>query len=177
MPNDRWSRTGAGGVPGRRAAQRTAGGGLRAPTRRRGERRAHRRGMRHRGRRDRVCDRRARWPPLLLRRQRALELRRGRAAGGGIRPVRASCGFPRTGGGLMRFGYWLPVFGGWLRNVEDEGMSAEWSYVRRLARASERLGFDLTLIAELNLHDIKGETRRRWAPGRPRRVSRRCRAA
>jgi len=57
----------------------------------------------------------------------------------------------------MRFGYWLPVFGGWLRNVEDEGMPAEWSYVRRLARASERLGFDLTLIAELNLNDIKGE--------------------
>ena len=57
----------------------------------------------------------------------------------------------------MRFGYWLPVFGGWLRNVPDEGMAAEWAYVRRLARASERLGFDLTLIAELNLNDIKGE--------------------
>src|SRR5438132_10691035 len=56
----------------------------------------------------------------------------------------------------MRFGYWLPVFGGWLRNVEDEGMEAEWAYVRRLARASERAGFDLTLIAELNLNDIKG---------------------
>lgn len=56
----------------------------------------------------------------------------------------------------MRFGYWLPVFGGWLRNVADEGMAAEWSYVRRLARASERAGFDLTLIAELNLNDIKG---------------------
>jgi dimethylsulfone monooxygenase len=57
----------------------------------------------------------------------------------------------------MRYGYWLPVFGGWLRNVEDEGMAAEWLYVRRLARASERMGFDLTLIAELNLNDIKGE--------------------
>src|SRR2546426_719014 len=56
----------------------------------------------------------------------------------------------------MRFGYWLPVFGGWLRNVDDEGMAAEWSYVRRLARASERAGFDLTLIAELNRNDIKG---------------------
>ena len=56
----------------------------------------------------------------------------------------------------MRFGYWLPVFGGWLRNVEDERMEAEWSYVRRLARASERAGFHLTLIAELNLNDIKG---------------------
>src|SRR5712691_13265732 len=35
-------------------------------------------------------------------------------------------------------------------------MEAEWSYVRRLAGASERAGFDLTLIAELHLNDIKG---------------------
>jgi hypothetical protein len=26
----------------------------------------------------------------------------------------------------MRFGYWLPVFGGWLRNVDDERMEATW---------------------------------------------------
>ena len=57
----------------------------------------------------------------------------------------------------MRFGYWMPVFGGWLRNVDDEGMEASWPYVRRLARRSEELGFDLTLVAELNLNDIKGE--------------------
>lgn len=56
----------------------------------------------------------------------------------------------------MRFGYWLPVFGGWLRNVDQEGMEASWSYVSRLARRSEEIGFDLTLIAELNLNDIKG---------------------
>jgi dimethylsulfone monooxygenase len=56
----------------------------------------------------------------------------------------------------MRFGYWLPVFGGWLRNVENEGMEASWDYVRRLAIRSEELGYDLTLIAELNLNDIKG---------------------
>ena len=56
----------------------------------------------------------------------------------------------------MRFGYWLPVFGGWLRNVEDEGMEASWDYVRRLAQRSEQIGFDLTLVAELNLNDIKG---------------------
>jgi dimethylsulfone monooxygenase len=56
----------------------------------------------------------------------------------------------------MRFGYWLPVFGGWLRNVDDEGMPATWEYVSRLARRSEEIGFDLTLIAELNLNDIKG---------------------
>src|ERR1700720_4298987 len=56
----------------------------------------------------------------------------------------------------MRFGYWLPVFGGWLRNVEDEQMQATWEYVSRLARRSEEIGFELTLIAELNLNDIKG---------------------
>ncbi len=56
----------------------------------------------------------------------------------------------------MRYGYWLPVFGGWLRNVEDEKMEATWEYVSRLARRSEEIGYDLTLIAELNLNDIKG---------------------
>ena len=56
----------------------------------------------------------------------------------------------------MRYGYWLPVFGGWLRNVPDEGMEASWPYVQRLARRSEEIGFDLTLIAELFLNDIKG---------------------
>ena len=50
----------------------------------------------------------------------------------------------------------MPVFGGWLRNVEDEGMEASWAYTSRLARRSEELGFDLSLIAELNMNDIKG---------------------
>jgi FMNH2-dependent dimethyl sulfone monooxygenase len=56
----------------------------------------------------------------------------------------------------MRYGYWLPVFGGWLRNVADENMQATWAYVKRLAQRSEEIGFDVTLIAELNLNDIKG---------------------
>ena len=56
----------------------------------------------------------------------------------------------------MRYGYWLPIFGGWLRNVADEGMQPTWDYVRRLAQRSEKIGYDLTLIAELNLNDIKG---------------------
>jgi FMNH2-dependent dimethyl sulfone monooxygenase len=50
----------------------------------------------------------------------------------------------------------MPIFGGWLRNVRDEGMPVSWPYVRDLAVASEQLGFDLSLIAELNLNDIKG---------------------
>jgi dimethylsulfone monooxygenase len=56
----------------------------------------------------------------------------------------------------MRYGYWLPVFGGWLRNVDDEKMAATWEYNSRLAQRSEEIGYDLTLIAELNLNDIKG---------------------
>jgi dimethylsulfone monooxygenase len=56
----------------------------------------------------------------------------------------------------IRFGYWMPVFGGWLRNVEDEHMEASWEYTSKLARRSEQIGYDLSLIAELNLNDIKG---------------------
>ncbi|MFF2755221.1 LLM class flavin-dependent oxidoreductase [Psychrobacillus sp. NPDC058041] len=56
----------------------------------------------------------------------------------------------------MRYGFWLPIFGGWLRNVENEEMSASFEYVKELAQNAEQWGYDLTLIAELNLNDIKG---------------------
>jgi len=56
----------------------------------------------------------------------------------------------------MRFGFWMPIFGGWLRNVADEGMPVAWPYIRDLSIESEQHGFGLTLIAELNLNDIKG---------------------
>ena len=59
----------------------------------------------------------------------------------------------------MRYGYWAPVFGGWLRNIADEGMEASWDYMSRLVTRSERIGYDLTLIAELNLNDIKGTSK------------------
>jgi dimethylsulfone monooxygenase len=35
-------------------------------------------------------------------------------------------------------------------------MEASWAYVKKLAQRSEQIGFDVTLIAELNLNDIKG---------------------
>ena len=57
----------------------------------------------------------------------------------------------------MRYGYWAPVFGGWLRNVDDE-REASWENLSRLVRRSEEIGWNLTLIAELNLNDIKGVT-------------------
>jgi FMNH2-dependent dimethyl sulfone monooxygenase len=56
----------------------------------------------------------------------------------------------------MRYGFWTPVFGGWLRNVPDEGMAATWEYTKGLCQRAEQIGYDLTLIAELNLNDIKG---------------------
>ncbi|KIQ02089.1 MULTISPECIES: LLM class flavin-dependent oxidoreductase [Curtobacterium] len=56
----------------------------------------------------------------------------------------------------MRFGYWTPLFGGWLRNVDNENMPVTFDYVKRLAQRAERIGFDLTLVPELNLNDIKG---------------------
>src|SRR4051794_16693503 len=62
----------------------------------------------------------------------------------------------RGGRPEMRFGYWMPVFGGWLRNVDDERMDSTFAYNKKLARRSEQIGFDLTLIAELFLNDIKG---------------------
>lgn len=56
----------------------------------------------------------------------------------------------------MRYGFWTPVFGGWLRNVPDEGMAPTWEYTKRLCQRAEQIGYDLTLVAELNLNDIKG---------------------
>ena len=56
----------------------------------------------------------------------------------------------------MRYGFWTPVFGGWLRNVPDEGMAATWAYTKALCQRAEQIGYDLTLVAELNLNDIKG---------------------
>ena len=57
----------------------------------------------------------------------------------------------------MRYGYWMPIFGGWLRNVDDENMAPTWDYNKKLAQRSEQIGYDLSLVAELNLNDIKGE--------------------
>jgi FMNH2-dependent dimethyl sulfone monooxygenase len=50
----------------------------------------------------------------------------------------------------------MPVFGGWLRNDPAEGPAASWEAVRDLTLRSEEMGWDLTLIAELFLNDIKG---------------------
>jgi len=56
----------------------------------------------------------------------------------------------------MKFGFWLPIFGGWLRNVEDENMPPTFDYVKKVTQSAEKWGYDTTLIAELYLNDIKG---------------------
>ena len=57
----------------------------------------------------------------------------------------------------MKFGIWQPIFGGWLRNIENENMPATFEYTKKVAQAADRLGFHITLIAELYLNDIKGQ--------------------
>lgn len=56
----------------------------------------------------------------------------------------------------MKFGFWLPIFGGWLRNVEHENMPCTFEYAKQVTQSAERWGYDTTLVAELYLNDIKG---------------------
>ena len=54
-----------------------------------------------------------------------------------------------------QFGFWLPIFGGWLRNVDDESMPPTFDYALEVARKAEDWGYTTTLGAELNLNSIK----------------------
>lgn len=56
----------------------------------------------------------------------------------------------------MDFGYWTPVYGGFLRNVGDEGMPATWDYIKKISQQADRLGYHTTLVPELYLNDRKG---------------------
>ncbi|MFZ3587747.1 LLM class flavin-dependent oxidoreductase [Bacillus sp. DJP31] len=56
----------------------------------------------------------------------------------------------------MKYGFWLPIFGGWLRNVDNEQMPPTFNYAKKVTQAAEKWGYDTTLIAELYLNDIKG---------------------
>ena len=47
----------------------------------------------------------------------------------------------------MRYGFWTPVFGGWLRNVPDEHMAATWDYTKRLCQRAEKVGYDLNAMS------------------------------
>ncbi|PAF46607.1 alkanesulfonate monooxygenase [Helicobacter sp. 12S02232-10] len=57
----------------------------------------------------------------------------------------------------MKFAYWTPVFGSWLRNVDNDPVPVDWDYIKNLALEAEAGGFTLTLVPELYLNDIKGQ--------------------
>lgn len=57
---------------------------------------------------------------------------------------------------MIKYGFWLPIFGGWLRNVEDEKMPPNFDYAKKVIQSAENWGYATTLIAELYLNDIKG---------------------
>lgn len=57
---------------------------------------------------------------------------------------------------MIDIGYWTPVYGGFLRNIGDEGMPASWEYIRRVSTLADRLGYHTTLVPELYLNDRKG---------------------
>ena len=93
--DERWC-VGRRGLPGGGAEERPEGDGVTPPAdgdRRRGADHARRR---HRGRRGRIHRRRPRRAALLLRHQRAVELRRRRPAGGRVRSVRPARRLPRA---------------------------------------------------------------------------------
>ena len=58
----------------------------------------------------------------------------------------------------MRYGYWLPVFGGWLRNVADEDMETTWEYAQRAGAARRATGLrsDADRRAESQRHQGRG---------------------
>jgi len=56
----------------------------------------------------------------------------------------------------MHFGYWTPVYGGFLRNIEDENMPPTWETIKKISLEADRLGYHTTLIPELYLNDRKG---------------------
>jgi len=70
-----------------------------------------------------------------------------------------NCGQDSCGGGLTCAMLLAPVFGGWLRNVDDEHMAATWTMPNACpAQRTDRLRS--YLVAELNLN-----TSRRRRPG------------
>jgi len=42
----------------------------------------------------------------------------------------------------IRFGVWLPVYGGWLIDTPIEEPEISYSYIEKVAREAEDMGFD-----------------------------------
>ena len=57
----------------------------------------------------------------------------------------------------IRFGVWLPVYGGWLIDAPIEEPEISYSYVEKVAREAEDMGFDSVWVADHMLNPRKGE--------------------
>lgn len=56
----------------------------------------------------------------------------------------------------VKFGFWTPVYNGWLRNIDDENVPLTWEYIKEVGQRAEKAGYELTLVPELFLNDVKG---------------------
>ena len=105
---------------------------------------------------------------VLLRHQRAVELRRRRPAGDRLRSRSSALvdyldasGHERRGGRRLTMPVRYRLLDAGLRRLAAQRRRRghgrrPGTTSRRLARRSEQIGYDLTLVAELNLNDIKG---------------------
>ncbi len=59
--------------------------------------------------------------------------------------------------GKIRFGVWLPVYGGWLIDAPIEEPEISYSYIEKVAREAEDMGFDSVWVADHMLNPRKGE--------------------
>jgi len=57
----------------------------------------------------------------------------------------------------IKIGIYLPVYGGWLRGVEEEENLPTYDYVKKVAIEAEKIGIDSLWIPDHLLNPIKGE--------------------
>ena len=57
----------------------------------------------------------------------------------------------------VKFGIWLPIYGGWLIGAPIEEPEISYRYVKKVAREAEEIGYDSLWIADHLLNPRKGE--------------------
>ena len=60
---------------------------------------------------------------------------------------------------MVKFGLYLPVYGGWIRSsVNEKEETPTYSYIRQVAVEAEKIGIDSLWIPDHLLNPIKGES-------------------
>lgn len=57
----------------------------------------------------------------------------------------------------IKFGIWLPIYGGWLIGASPEEPEISYSYVKKVAQEAEKIGYDSLWVADHLLNPRKGE--------------------